>query len=75
MGECKKDVTPVLTHWSYLFFALTHWYAVTSAEQNHQVREFYPWYFFNSEVIIHQDTDWALGPVNISVVVLGLRKV
>ena len=22
-GECKKDVTPLLTHWSYVFLALT----------------------------------------------------
>ena len=26
MGYCKKDVTPVLTHWSYVFHALTHQY-------------------------------------------------
>ena len=25
MGKCKKDVTPLLTHWSYVFLALTHW--------------------------------------------------
>ena len=24
MGLCKKDVTPLLTHWSYIFFALSH---------------------------------------------------
>ena len=24
MGWYKKDVTPVLTHWSYVFLALTH---------------------------------------------------
>ena len=24
MGKCKKDVTPLLTHWSYIFLALTH---------------------------------------------------
>ena len=24
MGECKKDVTPLLTHWSYIFLAQTH---------------------------------------------------
>ena len=24
MTQCKKDVTPVLTHWSYVFLALTH---------------------------------------------------
>ena len=26
MGLCKKDVTPLLTHWSYVFLALTHGY-------------------------------------------------
>ena len=24
MCQCKKDVTPLLTHWSYVFLALTH---------------------------------------------------
>ena len=28
MGQCKKDVTPLLTHWSYIFLALTHRYVV-----------------------------------------------
>ena len=27
MGYCKKDVTPLLTYWSYVFLALTHRYA------------------------------------------------
>ena len=26
MGQCKKDVTPLLTHWSYVFLALTRLY-------------------------------------------------
>ena len=26
IGWCKKDVTPLLMHWSYVFLALTHWY-------------------------------------------------
>ena len=26
MGKCKKDVTPLLMHWSYIFIALTHQY-------------------------------------------------
>ena len=25
LGQCKKDVTHLLTHWSYIFLALTHW--------------------------------------------------
>ena len=28
MGQCKKDVTPLLTHWSSVFLALTHRYIV-----------------------------------------------
>ena len=29
MDKCKKDVTPLLTHWSYsyIFLALIYWYA------------------------------------------------
>ena len=30
MGWCKKDVTPLLTHCSYVFLVLTHWYVQTS---------------------------------------------
>ena len=30
MGQCKTDVTPMLTHWSYIFLALTHLYVSTS---------------------------------------------
>ena len=26
MGWCKKNVPPLLTHWSYVCLALTHWY-------------------------------------------------
>ena len=26
MGQCKKDVIPLLTRWSYIFLALTHRY-------------------------------------------------
>ena len=26
MGQCKKDVTPLLTHWRYIFLALTYLY-------------------------------------------------
>ena len=24
MSQCKKEVTPLLTHWSYVFLAITH---------------------------------------------------
>ena len=26
MGWCNKDITPLLTHWSYVFLALTYRY-------------------------------------------------
>ena len=26
IGWCKKHVNPLLTHWSYVFLALTHWW-------------------------------------------------
>ena len=29
MGLCKKDITPLLTHWSYVFRALTHQYLMS----------------------------------------------
>ena len=29
MGLCKKDITPLLMHWSYILFALTNGYTVT----------------------------------------------
>ena len=29
MGWCKEDVTPLLTHWSCVFLALTHRYGIT----------------------------------------------
>ena len=28
MGKCKKDVTSLLMHWSYIFLALTYWYVL-----------------------------------------------
>ena len=27
MAQCKKDVTPLLMHWSYVFIALTYRFA------------------------------------------------
>ena len=31
MGQCKRDITLLLTHWSYIFLALTHWYVNIAA--------------------------------------------
>ena len=33
MGPCKKDVAPLLTHWSYIFLALSHQYGLITHQQ------------------------------------------
>ena len=33
MGLCKKDVTSLLTHWSYVFLALIQWHLHTKTKQ------------------------------------------
>ena len=35
MGYCKKDVTPLLTHWSYVFLTLTHRYHLQACNFSH----------------------------------------
>ena len=35
MGLCLKDVTPLLTHWSCIFLALTHRYNVQAPKRQH----------------------------------------
>ena len=32
MGQCKRGVTPLLTHWSYVLLALTHRYDVSHSK-------------------------------------------
>ena len=39
MGKCKKDVAPLLTHWSYVFLALTHQFVAFIWEQFHKQQE------------------------------------
>ena len=34
MGYCKKDVKPLLTHWSYIFRVLTHRYVMIWLNQH-----------------------------------------
>ena len=33
MGQCKKEVTPLLTHWSYVFLTLIHRYGPFSTNR------------------------------------------
>ena len=39
MGLCKKDVTPLLTHWSYIFLALSHGCHLLKQPQGHSTGE------------------------------------
>ena len=34
MGLCKKNVTPLLTHWSYVFLAQSHRYQNISVDNS-----------------------------------------
>ena len=36
MGQCRKDVTPLLTHWGYVFLTLTHRYINTNVTSHYQ---------------------------------------
>ena len=40
MGQCKKNVTPLLMYWSYISLALTHWYNLPSVERSRQIQVF-----------------------------------
>ena len=44
MGECKKDITLLLRHWSYIFLALT----------NHVIIYAYPWYMLLAPKYSHR---------------------
>ena len=54
MGQCKKDVTPLLVHWSYIFLALTHRYLIQSNPSNLYLCSFemvqFPWAVLKSTV-------------------------
>ena len=61
MGYCKKDVTPVLMHWSNIFLALTHgdaelMFAPAQNSQHSRSGSISPWL---SLVVIHQMETWA----------------
>ena len=44
MGWCRKDITPLLTHWSYVFPALTHqWNQVTHSLFLQNIQHKYPY--------------------------------
>ena len=60
VGKCKKDLTPLLAHWSYIFIAITHrlganripaYYTLFYEEANIS--------FFASQAISHND--WGGG--------------
>ena len=41
MGQCKKDVTPLLMHWSYIFLALTNQIIFWPSHLMESIREWY----------------------------------
>ena len=58
MGYCKKDVTPLLLHWSYVFLALTHRYVVWHCELFNVL-----WLCLHCEFIVMKvDHDVMVGP-------------
>ena len=45
MGQCKKDVTPLLTHWNYVVLALTHRSIWCIYRRSKVVRDWWPYWF------------------------------
>ena len=50
MGVCKKDVTPLLTHWNYAFLALNHRYNLSREDKIEIVNSIQ----FNSILLLYQ---------------------
>ena len=55
MGWCKKDVTPLLTHWSYIFFALNHRYYLSLWEAGTLA----PWQLGCCPIPCHTSRQWC----------------
>ena len=53
MGLCKKDITPLLTHWSYVFLALTHRSDLVWVMIKHLLNLWICWFIIN-------DTSWGI---------------
>ena len=51
MGLCKKDITPLLMHWSYVFLALTHRYD-TFHNHGHVVYTYGVWWWIKTNKIL-----------------------
>ena len=54
MGWCKKDVTPLLTHWSYVFLALTYG-CVSFPFQNNAILQLWSQYEQNAKLPKRED--------------------
>ena len=52
MGWCKKDVTPLLTHWRYIFLALTHQYIMRRFWTTLLITARMPWYYARHNISI-----------------------
>ena len=56
MGKCKKDITPLLKHWSYVFLALTHRYNATGHNE-YFVTFLSPWWWGQSQSSLTEHMD------------------
>ena len=65
MGQCKKDVTPLLKHWRYVFLTLTHWYGISSTLSKDRERAFIycPWAFNEIDIDFRQRRGKPVGLV------------
>ena len=50
--SAKKDVTPLLTHWSYVFLALSHQYKATNLTCHHASLGACPGWLLNTSIIL-----------------------
>ena len=67
MGQCKKYVTPLLMHWSYVFLALTHRFdRITTGSGS--------WCNANTDIITLQQSLWSEGASSLVVnPIIGLN--
>ena len=65
VGQCQEDVTPLLTHWSYVYLTLTHWYGISSTLSEDRERAFIycQWAFNEIDIDFRQRRGKPVGLV------------
>ena len=72
LGYCKNDVTPLLTHWSYVFLALTHRYITLkalfsiSSEKLFKAKKILSWHKISIVILV--------GPLSSSETSMSVKK-